>query len=143
MPKFTPCLSFQGQCSQAIELYKEAFGAKVRDLVRYSEADSKDFKCKDEEKDFIYYSEMMIGRNRFSLGDDSLGVYDGKLQGKSNQISFLMEFESEDAFNTAYKTLSDGATILTPMCSTTYCTAYVVLEDKFGVSWQLMSGYPR
>jgi len=138
MPKLTPCISFKGQCSQAIELYKEAFGAKVRVLVRYSEADPKDFLCKDEEKDFVFYSEIMIGRNRFSLGDDSMGIYDN---GKSNKISFLLEFESDDALNTAYKVLSDGATILTPMCSTTYCTAYVVLEDKFGVSWQLMSGY--
>ena len=138
MPKFTPCISFKGQCSQAIELYKEAFGAKVRELVRYGEADPKDFQCKDEEKDFVFYSEIMIGRNRFSLGDDSLGIYD---DGKSNKISFLIEFESDDALNTAYKVLSDGATILTPMSSTTYCTAYVVLEDKFGISWQLMSGY--
>jgi len=138
MPKFTPCISFRGQCSQAIELYKEAFGAKVRELVRYGEADPKDFQCKDEEKDFVFYSEIMIGRNRFSLGDDSLGIYD---DGKSNKISFLIEFESDDALNVAYKALSDGATILTPMSSTTYCTAYVVLEDKFGISWQLMSGY--
>ena len=140
MPKLTSCIAFKGQCSQAIELYKEAFDAKVKELIRYSEADPKDFKCKEEERDFVYYSEIMIGRNRFSLGDDSLGIYDA---GKSNKISFLLEFDSGEALQKAYEALSDGATILTPMCSTTYCTAYVVLTDKFGVSWQLMSGYPR
>ena len=141
MPKFTPCLSFQGQCNEAIELYREAFGAKVREKVLFSEASAADFQCKSEARDFVYYSEITIGNRRISLADDSTGVVNEKPQGKSHQVSLLMEFESDDILHAAYKILSDGATILTPMCSTTYCTAYVVVEDKFGICWQLMSGY--
>jgi len=141
MIEFTPCLAFEGQCSQAIELYKEAFGAKVKVMVLYSQANPKDFKYKDEEKDFVYYSEIMIGNNCFSLADDSIGMLDGKPQDKSHKVSLLMQFKSNDELNAAYKILSDGAKILTPMCSTTYCSAYTVLEDKFGICWQLMSGY--
>ena len=143
MLKFTPCIGFQGQCSEAIELYKKAFDAKVRELVLYSQADPKDFQYKEAEKDFVYYAEIMIGRQRVSLGDDSLGLLEEGDQEKSNQIDFLIEFDSEEALNTAYKILSDGAKIMTPMTSTTYCTAYVVLKDKFGIPWQLMSGYSR
>jgi hypothetical protein len=71
----TPCLGFNGQCNQAIELYKEAFGAKVIEKLHYSEADPKDFQCQNEaEKDFVFYSEIMIGNQRIMLGDDCASV---------------------------------------------------------------------
>lgn len=139
--KMTPALGFKGECNQAIELYEKAFGAKIREKVLYSQADPKDFQCKPEEKDFVFYAEISIGNKRISLGDDSVGLLDSEMQGNSHRISLLMEFESDEALKTAYEILSDGATILTPLCNTTYCTAYVVLVDKFGISWSLMSGY--
>ena len=138
--KMTPTLSFSGQCNEAMKLYEKAFGAKIREKVLYSQADPKDFQCKPEEKDFVYYAEISIGNKRISLGDDSVGLLN-KVQGNSHKISLLMEFESDEDFKVAYELFSDGATILTPLCKTTYCTAYVVLEDKFGIAWQLMSGY--
>jgi len=138
--KMTPALGFKGQCNEAIALYEKAFGAKVREKVLYSQADPKDFQCKPEEKDWVFYAEISIGNKRISLGDDSGGLLDGETQGIS-KMSLLMEFESDEALKAAYEILSDDATILTPMCNQSYCTAYVVLVDKFGIHWALMSGY--
>jgi len=138
--KMTPTLSFNGQCNEAIALYKKAFGATVLVKLRYSDADPKDFQCKPEEKDFVYYSRIKIGKQAIDLGDDSMNLLD-KAQGSARKMSLLMEFESDEALKSAYEILSDGASVLTPLCNTTYCTAYAVLEDKFGICWQLMSGY--
>ncbi|MCL2619366.1 MAG: VOC family protein [Defluviitaleaceae bacterium] len=141
MPKLVPCLSFKGQCNEAIELYKVTFGAKVREKILFKDANSEDFECKVGEEDFVFYSQITIGGKRMDLADDSMGLLDETVKGKANNVSFIVEFNSDEELNDAYKLLYDEATILTPMTSTTYCTAYVVLEDKFGVCWQLMSGF--
>lgn len=141
MLKVTPILAFNGQCNQAIELYTKAFGAEIVSKILYSEANSTDYQYKETEKDFVYFGEMMIGNHLISFGDDSGNILGDRAQDKSSATSLLIEFESEDELNAAYKVISDGATILTPLCSPTYCTAYVALKDKFGISWQLMSGY--
>ncbi|MCL2414081.1 MAG: VOC family protein [Bacteroidales bacterium] len=139
--KMTPALGFNGQCNEAIALYERAFGAKIREKVLYSQANPKDFQYKPEEKDFVFYAEMSIGNKRISLGDDSMNLLGEIEPTNSHKMSLLMEFESDEALKTAYEILSAGATIITPLCNTTYCTAYVVLVDKFGIRWDLMSGY--
>jgi len=139
--KLTPGLGFKGQCSQAIELYQKAFGAKLVTKIKYSEADPKDFKCIEAEKDFIFYSEMVIGNHLISLGDDSEGKLNESMHGKASSTSLLVEFETVDELNAAYEIMKDGATIVTPMGNSTYCSGYVSLVDKFGIHWDFMSGY--
>jgi len=137
MPEVVPTLSFNGQCSQAIELYEKAFGAILVSKMLYSESDPADMDViKEEEKDFIGYAEIAIGNTLIAMGDDA----DVTASGNPN-TSLMVLFSTEDELNAAYKIISEGATIIFPMCSQSYCTAYVVLIDKFGVRWDLMSGY--
>lgn len=139
--KMTPGLGFKGQCSHAIELYQKAFGAKLLTKIKYSDANPKDLTYPEAEKDFVFYSEMVIGNHLISLGDDSGGKLCESTHGKASAISLLIEFESLDELNAAYKIMADGATIVTPMGSSTYCTGYVSLVDKYGIHWDFMSGY--
>ena len=52
-----------------------------------------------------------------------------------------MHFDSADELKAACELLADSGKIISPIHSTTYCTAYVIVEDRFGVCWELMSGY--
>jgi len=139
--KLTPGLGFKGQCGQAIELYQKAFGAKLVTKIKYSEADPKDFICTEAEKDFIFYAEMVIGNNLFTLGDDSEGKLCENINSKASATSLLVEFETVEALTKAYEIMADGATVITPMGSSTYCTGYASLVDKYGIHWDFMSGY--
>jgi len=139
--KVTPGLGFPGQCNEAIKLYQKAFGAEVVTKIQYSQADPEDLQYKKGEEEFVYYAEMVIGNHLISLGDDSEGVLDEKTVGQSSGISLLIEFETVDELKAAYQIIAEGARILTPMCNTTYCSGYVSLVDKFGIHWDLMSGY--
>ena len=134
-----PSLIFKrGQCNQAIEFYQKAFDAEVVLKMLFSDADPKDFQFKDEEKDLIYHCQLMIGEQIFLLTDDANNVLKEDTQ-PSILMSLCMTFESADEVNAAYKSLSNGATIVTPICSTTYCSCYVLLVDKFGMQWELMT----
>ena len=139
--KVTPGLGFKGECSQAIALYEKAFGAVVVEKLLYSDANPGDLQYKEEEKDFVFYAEIVIGDRLISLGDDSEGKLDASIKGKASAVSLLIEFESMDELNAAYEIISDGATIVTPLCDSSYCAAYASLVDKFGIHWDLMSGY--
>jgi PhnB protein len=142
MPKITPVLAFKGNANQAIELYQKALGARIITRLNYSDADPKDFQFDDKsKKDCVYYAEMVIGSQLISFGDDPDGASDEKVNDKALPISLLIEFDSVDGLRAAYELMSEGATILTPMGATTYCTGYVSLVDRFGIQWDLMSGY--
>ena len=114
MIKIEPSFLFKGQCNQAIELYQKTFGAEVVVKMLFSDADPKDFQCKDEEKDFIFHCQLKIGEQIILLADDSNGVLKKETEA-SAMMSLCMTFESADDVNAAYKVISEGATILTPM----------------------------
>ena len=142
MLKFTPSFTFdKGQCGQAIELYTKAFGVEVTVKMLYSDADPKDFQCKDEEKDLIFHCQIKIGEQVLILGDDSGKMLDENAQDKSSRLALLIQFNTDDELKAAYEVLSDGANILSPLSSTTYFSSCATLIDKFGMRWELMCGY--
>ncbi|MCL2364721.1 MAG: VOC family protein [Defluviitaleaceae bacterium] len=143
MAKVEPILGFAGMASQAIELYVKAFGAKEKVKIRYSQADPKDYQCTPDEKDFIYYAEIAIGRQTIALGDNAEAVRNGVVPNTGNafHVDLLVHFDTDEKLKTAYELLSEGGTITTPLCNQTYCSLTCALVDKFGGRWQLMSGY--
>jgi len=144
MPKIEPILIFAGCASQAIELYKKAFGAKVKEKLLYSDANPKDWQSKDEYKDLVYHSQIKIGKQILMLADDCEATQNTAIvpnTGNSFLIDLVVQFDSDEELKTAYEVLSEGATITSPLMSQTYCSLTCALIDKFGGRWQLMSGY--
>ena len=143
MIKFTPSIGFAGQCAEAIELYKKAFGAKVKGKTLFSSpiAKANGYECKSGEENYIYYSELHIGKQVVAMADDSMDILDKENPGHTRRLGLLMHFDSADELNESCELLADNGKIIAPIHSTTYCTAYVVVEDKFGITWELMSGY--
>jgi len=143
MIKVEPILGYAGTASKAIDLYVKAFGATVKTKILYSDANTKDYQCTNEEKDFIYYSEIKIGRQTIALGDNVDAVKNGvvEVSGNSFFIDLLVHFDSDDDLRNAYDLLSDGGKVTSPLMSQTYCSLTCAIIDKFGGRWQLMSGY--
>jgi len=139
-PLVVPRIPFNGQCTQALELYKEAFNAAVKEKILFSEADPKDFQYGNEnEKDFVYYAELMIGKHMVMMHDESGGLL-GKEAGERLSLTALcVSFDSEELAKAACRVLSDGGKVL-KQYNTSFCTFYVSLVDKFGVSWDLYFG---
>ena len=99
------------------------------------------YKCKSGEEDYIYYSELLVGEQVFTMANDSMDILDKEDPEKTRRFGLSMHFDCADKLKAACGLLADSGKILAPIHSTTYCTAYVVLEDKFGICWELMSGY--
>jgi len=140
-PLVVPNLLFNGQCAKALELYKQAFGATVKEKILFCEANPEDFQYKNEnEKDFIYYVELMIGNYMVMMSDGAGGMLGGTDGTRRAITSLCVSFDSEDKAMAAYQILSDGAEILMPVSSNSFCTFYATLTDKFGITWDLYFG---
>jgi len=135
-PVIEPLFQFNKQCEEAIELYTKAFGAKLTYLGRYGNADPKDLppKYNEEDADLIFHAQMMIGNQRILMADN---LFNDLPMGHT--VFPVMTFETADDVKAALNILLDGATIVNPLSSTTYCTCCVSLIDKFGVYWDLMA----
>jgi PhnB protein len=143
MIHFVPSIGFTGQCSQAHKLYEKAFGATVIEKVLFADPVAKEngYQCKSGEEKYIYYSELLVGEQVITMADDSMNILDKENPGHTRRLGLLMHFEGDEKCKEAYEILAEGGKVLSPMHSTTYCTAYAVVEDKFGICWELMSGY--
>ena len=138
MIQVMPNLHFKGNCKQAIELYKKAFGAEVQALLCYADANPEDFVMDNEsQKNLVYHSEIVIGNHRLMLNDTTEDDDNFKMR---NSLSLLVHFDSVDELKTAYGILADGAVIISPMESQTYCACFASLIDKHGMQWELMTG---
>ncbi len=135
MLQITPNFHFNGNCKQAIELYKKAFNLEVKILFCYSDANPEDYvETDDKKKDLVYHSEVYIGNQRIMMTDvigDNLPA--------GNSISLLITFDTANDIKKSYDILSEDAIIITPIKATTYSSCFVSLIDKYGMRWELMT----
>jgi len=138
-------LLFRRNCNEAIALYEKAFGATIRQKITFGEAADMGFICQPGEENCVFYSELQLGDRFISMADDSNDI----LKNVSSEINkptlalanLLVHFNTREELDTCYEVLQEGVTILTPLESSPICTGYIMLIDKFGKNWELMSGY--
>lgn len=131
-----PNFHFNGKRKEAIELYKKAFGAKVNCLLFYKEAKVEDYDkpLTDEQKNFVYHSEIIIGKQRIMMADSI------DMPFKTSTSLFLtLTMDTKEEVMKAYNVLKDGSTIIYPPHSTTYSSCTVNLIDKYGFRWVMMT----
>ena len=131
-----PSFHFDGKCSEAIELYQEAFGAKIDCLLLYKDAKSEDYDrpLTNEQKDFVYHAEILIGAQRIMMADEI-----GMPLTPSTSLFLTMTMDTKEDVHRAFNTMKDGCTVIYPPHSTTYSSCIVNFIDKFGFRWVIMT----
>ncbi len=132
----TPNFNFDGRCEEAIALYQKAFQASVGSLLRYSDADTRDWtgELNSEQANYIYHAELLIGNQRIMMCDNmDVDLF------RSTSLSLTVTFDTSEEVKKAYDILKEGSTTIYPMHSTTYSSCIVVFIDKFGFRWGLMT----
>lgn len=131
-----PSFHFSGACEEAIQLYRQAFGAELRFLMHYRDANPADMdvtSLSEEEKGLVYHAELFIGGQRFMASDTPEAVPQGQ------NMSITLIFDTPDDVRAAYEVLSPGASIVYPLQETTYSSCFAALVDRFGMRWGLMT----
>lgn len=130
-------LNFEGNCIDAINLYKDAFNAKDTVLTRFSSIPpSPLFEIPDDYKDRVLQCELYIGDEFIRMSDCGPMT---KLN-NSNTEKIALCFEGTVAeVRHAYDVLSKDGNIGMELEKTFFSELHGVVYDKFGVMWTLVA----
>ncbi len=132
-PLIQPYLMFGGRCEEALEFYRNALGAQVDMLMRFSESP-------DPTPPGMLPPgfENKVMHASFRIGDNVLMASDGcevgaKFKGFSLSIAVATEAEADHFFNA----LSDGGQVQMPLTKTFWSPRFGMLTDRFGIAWMI------
>lgn len=130
-----PTLHFCGQCEEAINLYKEAFGCKVNYIMRYADAVQRGWEQDIPEiRNTVYHSEVLFGEQLFRMSD---GV--GTEHNTNTAVFFAVNLDTVEEVKRAFEVLQTSGTVIEPLESTPYSACMDSIMNKFGIRWMIMS----
>jgi len=124
----SPYISFEGNCKEAIEFYKDKLGAEVLFSETYGESPMKG-KAPD---DMIMHCTIKIGDSRIMACDSVFKEYPLTV---GNNITLAIGTRDVDEADKMFEQMSDGAKIIMPMQETFWAKKFGMLTDKFGINW--------
>jgi predicted 3-demethylubiquinone-9 3-methyltransferase (glyoxalase superfamily) len=131
MQKITPCLWFDDQAEEAIKFYTTLFAdSKVVQLQRYPD---------DPPPGPMENMQGKILTGIFELAGQRFMALDGGPVFKINpSISFFVHCGTKKQVDSFWAALSAGGEALMPLAEYPFNPWYGWIQDRFGVSWQLI-----
>lgn len=126
MPKFSPCLWFDGNVEAAAEFYADAFEqGKINHVDYYVDSEH-------QPKGSVLTVTMTIAGQEFIL------LNGGPEFDFTPAISFYVECETEEQIDQLWNKLSQKGTVLMEYGEYPFSPKFGWLNDQYGVSWQLV-----
>lgn len=130
----TPYLFFSGRCEEALNFYREALGAQIDMLMRFS--DSPDpvpagmLQAGFENK--VMHAAFRVGDIQLMASDgcDDKSTFDG--------FRLALAVPTEAEAHTAFNALAEGGSVQMPLAPTFWSPCYGMVTDQFNVGWMVM-----
>ena len=123
-----PRIYMNGNCREAIELYKEVFGASTDYMMTFGDAKM----GSEEQKNLIINSQIDISGNKFHLADNM-----GMEISSGNQVSFTVVMSNPEEVKAAFEKIKVGGKVMMEPAPSFFSPCHCGLVDKFGVTWQI------
>lgn len=131
----TPYIAFRGNCSEAIEFYKQAAGAELLFSQTYGESPMPDM----GQTDAIMHATLKIGDSQIMMCDD---LHSENFTTGGN-ISLAIGLDDTDKARQVFDNLADGGKVTMPLDKTFWAEAFGMLTDKFGINWMVNCDAPH
>jgi predicted 3-demethylubiquinone-9 3-methyltransferase (glyoxalase superfamily) len=123
MQKITPHLWFDKQAREAAEFYVSLFpGSKITNVMTLSDTPSGD--C-----DVVSFD---------LAGQPFMAISAGPLFKFNPSVSFHIKCSTKEEVDAIWEQLSPGGKVLMPLDAYPFSARYGWLEDKYGLSWQVI-----
>lgn len=126
-------LFFEGRCEEALAFYREALGAEVEVMMRYSESPEPCAEGMSPPGDKIMHASFRVGET-VMMASDGRCTGQAAFQGSAQTISVADEAEATRIFGA----LSEGGSVVMPLGRTFYSPCFGMVTDKFGVMWMVI-----
>ncbi len=127
---FTPYLTFDGTCAEAMEFYAAAFGARDLQILRYAEGPAA---VGSPDRARVMHA-------RFSHRGGVLMACDVPADAPyhaQQSVSLFVPEEDPDAGRALLEQLSQGGALLMPYERTGWSPGLGICRDRFGTTWMI------
>ncbi len=130
-----PYLFFDGRAEEAIEFYRQALGAEVTMMMRYSDSPDPMPPSMVPPR-----SENKIMHASLQIGDATIMASDGGCRGAASFQGFSLSVSAKDQpkAQALFDRLGDGGQVQMPLGKTFFAPAFGMVADRFGVSWMVI-----
>lgn len=140
MTVINPYLTFQGNCEEAFNYYKEVFGGEFSYMGRFSEMPPQEgVSLSEEDGNRIMHMSLPINKDNILMGSDSGGEWAPRMV-VGNNISLSVTAESKEDADRFFNMLSDGGQVTMPMDQTFWGDYFGMCTDRFGINWMISLG---
>lgn len=131
MAQINSYLTFNGNCRQAMQFYRDCLGGEL--LFQTIGESPLSNKMPPQMKESIVHS-TLTNDNLVLMASDMVGEQGLK---KGNAVSLMLNCTSENEINEYYKKLSQGGEMTHPLHVSFFGALFGDLVDKFGNQWLL------
>lgn len=129
-------LIFNGNCGEAFQFYKNAFGGDFEMIAKFGEMppqEGQELSEADIEK--IMHVKFPISAETVLYGSDSLTPEQQVTFG--NNFSISINVDSKNEADHLFAKLSDGGNVTMPLQDTFWGAYFGMWTDRFGVNWMV------
>ena len=127
--KLNPYLNFNGTAAKAIKLYETALGAKVENVMPWTDMPGQP--PAPDAKDRLMHAVLRIGEGLVMLSDSPPGA--PVTIGTNAHVT--LDFDDAADMARRFDALSAGGKITMPLQDTFWGAKFGMLQDAFGIQW--------
>lgn len=130
-------LNFDGDCAQAFDFYKAAFGGEFRARQTFGEVPPQPGMppLPAAMKDRIMHVALPVGAGSLLMGSDWPGHLGPMVRGNAFAVSINLEDRKEA--DRLFGALSAGGTVAMPMSEAFWGAYFGMFTDRFGIQWMI------
>lgn len=125
-----PYLSFNGNCREAFELYREVLGGTLGEFHTFGEMPGE---VPPAVRDLVMHARLDVAGGGALMGSDAWEGMFEPCQGMSVSLHPSSVSEGRRIF----QKLAEGGAVTMPFEPTFWCPGFGMLKDRFGISWML------
>jgi PhnB protein len=129
-----PYLFFDGRCEEALDFYRDALGAQVEMLMRFTDSpEPPGGACAPGNEDKVMHA-------AFRIGDSVVMASDGMAAGGQPEFkgfSLSLNLADEGAARRVFEALSKDGKVVMPLDRTFFASIFGMVSDRFGVQWMV------
>lgn len=139
MAQVNAYLTFDGNCEEAFNFYKNAFNKEFEYIGRFKDIPTEN-ELNDENGNKIMHISLRISNETVLMGSDT-NENCGQTVTFGDNISVSINTESKEEAEDLFNKLSDGGTVSMPLEKTFWGAYFGMFIDKFGINWMVNYDY--
>jgi PhnB protein len=121
---------FGGNCAEALNVYANAFGAKITEMQKYGDMPpNPNFPVPEEQKNQVLHARLAWEGSELMCADATQRSDSGK------NMYISVTVKDAGLVQRAWDVLKEGGEIYMDLAPTFFAAAHGSLRDKFGINW--------